>query len=46
MFEACILDGDKLIPRIVRHAFKSVEYIQGSGESGSIKKVIFGDDNN
>ncbi|KAE8714214.1 Major allergen Pru ar 1 [Hibiscus syriacus] len=41
MFKACILDGDNLIPRIVPQAFKSVEYIQGNGEPGSIRKVTF-----
>ncbi|XP_022741543.1 major allergen Pru av 1-like [Durio zibethinus] len=41
MFKACILDGDKLIPKIVPQAFKSVEYIEGNGEPGSIKKVTF-----
>ncbi|KAK8623905.1 hypothetical protein V6N13_065265 [Hibiscus sabdariffa] len=43
MFRACILDGDKLIPKVVPQAFKSVEYIQGNGEPGSIKKVTFGE---
>ncbi|XP_022760628.1 major allergen Pru av 1-like [Durio zibethinus] len=43
MFKACILDGDKLIPKVVPHAFKSVEYIEGNGEPGSIKKVTFGE---
>ncbi|XVF38794.1 hypothetical protein REPUB_Repub20aG0132600 [Reevesia pubescens] len=43
MFKACILDGDNLIPKIVPQAFKSVEYIQGNGEPGSIKKVTFGE---
>ncbi|GMJ02088.1 MLP-like protein 423 [Hibiscus trionum] len=43
MFKACILDGDNLIPKVVPQAFKSVEYIQGNGEPGSIKKVTFGE---
>ncbi|XP_022722051.1 major allergen Pru av 1-like [Durio zibethinus] len=43
MFKACIIDGDKLIPKIVPQAFKSVEYIEGNGEPGSIKKVTFGE---
>ncbi|GMJ02090.1 MLP-like protein 423 [Hibiscus trionum] len=41
MFKACVLDGDSLIPKIVPQAFKSVEYIQGNGEPGSIRKVAF-----
>ncbi|KAE8685763.1 Major pollen allergen Bet v 1-M/N [Hibiscus syriacus] len=43
MFKTCILDGDNLIPKVVPQAFKSVEYIQGNGEPGSIKKVTFGE---
>ncbi|KAH1096552.1 hypothetical protein J1N35_013473 [Gossypium stocksii] len=43
MFKACIVDGDTLIPKIVPQAFKTVEYIEGNGEPGSIKKVTFGD---
>ncbi|MBA0797735.1 hypothetical protein Gohar_008403 [Gossypium harknessii] len=43
MFKACILDGDTLIPQILPQAFKSVEYIEGNGEAGSIKKVTFGE---
>ncbi|KAE8701270.1 hypothetical protein F3Y22_tig00110548pilonHSYRG00663 [Hibiscus syriacus] len=41
MFKACILDGDNLIPKIIPQAFKSVEYIQGNGEPGSIRNVTF-----
>ncbi|KAK5840682.1 hypothetical protein PVK06_009585 [Gossypium arboreum] len=40
MFKACILDGDNLILKIVPQVFKSVEYIAGNGEPGSIKKPI------
>ncbi|TYH82621.1 hypothetical protein ES332_D02G074600v1 [Gossypium tomentosum] len=43
MFKACILDGDNLIPKILAQAFKSIEYIEGNGEPGSIKKVTFGE---
>ncbi|MBA0681610.1 hypothetical protein Goshw_011429 [Gossypium schwendimanii] len=43
MFKACIVDGDTLIPKIVPQAFKTVEYIEGNGEPGSIKKVTFGE---
>ncbi|KAB2092804.1 hypothetical protein ES319_A02G055300v1 [Gossypium barbadense] len=43
MFKACILDGDTLIPQILPEAFKSVEYIEGNGGAGSIKKVTFGE---
>ena len=45
MFKACILDGDKLIPKIVPHAYKSVEYIEGNGDQpgSNIKKITFGE---
>ncbi|OMO85168.1 hypothetical protein COLO4_21710 [Corchorus olitorius] len=43
MFKACILDADELVPKIVPQAYKSVEYIQGNGEPGSIRKVTFGE---
>ncbi|XVF43778.1 hypothetical protein PTKIN_Ptkin02bG0067700 [Pterospermum kingtungense] len=43
MFKAYILDGDKLIPKIVPQAFKSVEYIQDNGEPRSIKRITFGE---
>ncbi|KAL1181614.1 hypothetical protein V6Z11_A02G061800 [Gossypium hirsutum] len=42
MFKACIINGGTLIPKIVPQAFKSVEYIEGNSEAGSIKKVTFG----
>ncbi|KAB2040182.1 hypothetical protein ES319_D02G064300v1 [Gossypium barbadense] len=45
MFKACILDGDNLIPKIVPQVFKSVEYIEGNGEPGSIRKVTFAQGN-
>ncbi|KAK6278522.1 hypothetical protein POUND7_018789 [Theobroma cacao] len=43
MFQALVLDGDKLIPKIVPKAIKSVEIIEGDGGPGSIKKLTFGD---
>ncbi|TYJ45487.1 hypothetical protein E1A91_A02G059900v1 [Gossypium mustelinum] len=43
MFKACIPDGDNLIPKILPQAFKSIEYIEGNSEPGSIKKVTFGE---
>ncbi|MBA0764913.1 hypothetical protein Gotri_014181 [Gossypium trilobum] len=42
MFKACILDGENLIPKVVPgQAFKSIDYIEGNGEPGSIKKITF-----
>lgn len=43
LFNAFVLDGDKLIPKIVPMAFKSVEIIEGDGGAGTIKKINFGD---
>ncbi|KAL1181616.1 hypothetical protein V6Z11_A02G062000 [Gossypium hirsutum] len=43
MFKACVLDGDNLIPKILPQAFKIIEYIEGNGEPGGIKKVTFGE---
>ncbi|KAB2040185.1 hypothetical protein ES319_D02G064600v1 [Gossypium barbadense] len=45
MFKACILDGDTLIPKIVPQVFNSVEYLEGNGEPGSIRKVTFAQGN-
>ncbi|TYH27348.1 hypothetical protein ES288_A02G063000v1 [Gossypium darwinii] len=42
MFKACILDGENLIPKVVSdQAFKSIDYIEGNDEPGSIKKITF-----
>ncbi|KAG8499579.1 hypothetical protein CXB51_006240 [Gossypium anomalum] len=42
MFKACILDGENLIPKVVSNqAFKSIDYIKGNDEPGSIKKITF-----
>ncbi|XP_044484300.1 major strawberry allergen Fra a 1-2-like [Mangifera indica] len=43
IFNALILDGDKLIPKIVPQAIKTVELIEGDGGPGSIKKITFGE---
>ncbi|KAL7220763.1 hypothetical protein ACSBR2_013618 [Camellia fascicularis] len=40
-FKALILDGDKLIPKLLPQAFKSIEVIQGDGGAGSIKQINF-----
>ncbi|XP_044484699.1 major allergen Pru ar 1-like [Mangifera indica] len=43
IFNALIHDGDKLIPKIVPQAIKTVELIEGDGGPGSIKKITFGE---
>ncbi|KAJ9699693.1 hypothetical protein PVL29_005523 [Vitis rotundifolia] len=43
MFKAFVLDGDKLIPKILPQAIKCVEIIEGDGGAGTIKKVTFGE---
>ena len=40
-FKAMILDADKLMPKLVPQAFKSIEVIQGDGGAGSIKQINF-----
>ncbi|KAJ4722086.1 Major allergen d 1 [Melia azedarach] len=42
MFQALVLDGDNLIPKIVPETIKNVELIEGNGGPGSIKKITFG----
>ncbi|KAK2987134.1 hypothetical protein RJ640_019694 [Escallonia rubra] len=43
VFKAFVLDSDKLIPKILPTAFKSVEIIEGDGGVGSIKLITFGE---
>ncbi|XP_031250292.1 major allergen Pru ar 1-like [Pistacia vera] len=43
IFKAFVLEGDSLIPKIVPQAIKNVEFIQGDGGPGSIKKITFGE---
>ncbi|CAH2080516.1 unnamed protein product, partial [Thlaspi arvense] len=40
-FKAFFLDGDKLIPKIMPQAFKSIEILEGDGGAGTIKKINF-----
>ena len=39
-----IFDADKLMPKLVPQAFKSMEVIQGDGGPGSIKQIYFAED--
>ncbi|KAK0607283.1 hypothetical protein LWI29_012608 [Acer saccharum] len=43
LFNAVILDGDTLLPKIIPQAIKDVELIEGNGGPGSIKKITFGE---
>lgn len=41
IFKASILDSHNLIPSLMPQAIKSIEFIQGTGEAGSIKQINF-----
>ncbi|KAK4857198.1 hypothetical protein QYF36_025584 [Acer negundo] len=45
MFNAVVLDGDNLLPKIIPQAIKNVELLEGDGGPGSIKKITFGEGN-
>ncbi|XP_057471973.1 major strawberry allergen Fra a 1.06-like [Actinidia eriantha] len=40
-FKAMIFDVDKLMPKLVPQAFKSIEVIQGDGGARSVKQINF-----
>ncbi|XP_030474607.2 major allergen Pru ar 1-like [Syzygium oleosum] len=41
MFKALIVDSHNVIPKIIPEGIKSVEFIEGDGGAGSIKKTNF-----
>ncbi|KAI3863694.1 hypothetical protein MKW98_031286 [Papaver atlanticum] len=41
MFHAMFLDAHNLMPKIMPHAVKSVDFVSGDGGSGSIQQVNF-----
>ncbi|KAK3418032.1 major strawberry allergen Fra a 1-3-like [Eucalyptus grandis] len=43
MFKALVLDSHNILPKIVPEGIKSVEFIEGDGGVGSIKKTNFGE---
>ncbi|KAG5555190.1 hypothetical protein RHGRI_012659 [Rhododendron griersonianum] len=43
MFKAFVLDADTLIPKILPHAIKSVETLEGDGGAGTIKLITLGE---
>lgn len=43
LFKAFILDGDKLVPKVLPHAIKCVKILEGDGCAGTIKEVTFGE---
>ncbi|XP_022760630.1 major allergen Pru ar 1-like [Durio zibethinus] len=44
VFKAFVLDFDNLFPKVVPHAVKSIELLEGDGGPGSIKKITFAED--
>ncbi|KAE8730948.1 Major allergen Pru av 1 [Hibiscus syriacus] len=40
-FKSFVLDYDTLFPKVVPHAIKSVEILEGDGGPGTIKKITF-----
>ncbi|KAL2229713.1 major allergen Pru av 1-like [Sesamum indicum] len=43
LFKSLVLDGDNLIPKLLPHAFKSFQILEGHGGPGTIKLVTFAD---
>ncbi|XP_056168014.1 major strawberry allergen Fra a 1-3-like isoform X4 [Syzygium oleosum] len=43
MFKALVLDSHNVLPKIVPSGIRSVEFIEGDGGVGSIKKTNFGE---
>ncbi len=41
MFKALILDSHNICPKLMFSSIKSIEFIQGEGEVGSIKQINF-----
>lgn len=41
IFKASILDSHNLMPKLLPDAIKSVEFIKGDGQAGSIKQINF-----
>ncbi|KAK9003222.1 hypothetical protein V6N11_060788 [Hibiscus sabdariffa] len=40
-FKVFVLDYDTLFPKVVPHAIKSVEVLQGDGGAGTVRKINF-----
>ncbi|KAI4338323.1 hypothetical protein L6164_016663 [Bauhinia variegata] len=41
LFKALAIDSHNLVPKLLPHAVKNMEYIQGNGEHGSIRQINF-----
>ena len=41
MFKALILDSNNICPKLMFSSIKSIEYIEGDGDVGSIKQINF-----
>ncbi|KAE8730949.1 Major allergen Pru av 1 [Hibiscus syriacus] len=42
-FKGFVLESDTLFPKVAPYAIKGVEYLEGNGGPGSIRKVTFAD---
>lgn len=41
MFKALILDSNNLCPKLMFSSIKSMEFVEGQGDVGSIKQINF-----
>ncbi|KAL5541889.1 hypothetical protein UlMin_009599 [Ulmus minor] len=41
MFKALILDSHNIVPKLMFSSIKSIEFVEGEGEVGSIKQINF-----
>ncbi|EPS57779.1 hypothetical protein M569_17038, partial [Genlisea aurea] len=39
LFKAFILDGDRLLPKLLSQFIKSIETVEGDGKAGSVKLI-------
>ncbi|KAL4579316.1 hypothetical protein LXL04_015457 [Taraxacum kok-saghyz] len=43
LYQAFIIDGDTLVPKVVPQAMKSIDILEGDGGAGTIKLITFGE---
>ncbi|KAJ8534108.1 hypothetical protein K7X08_007432 [Anisodus acutangulus] len=41
IFSASIVDSHNLMPKLMPHAIKSIEFVQGNGGAGTIRQINF-----
>ncbi|KAG9131988.1 hypothetical protein Leryth_017194 [Lithospermum erythrorhizon] len=46
IFKASIIDSHNLIPELMPHLIESIEFLQGDGGPGTIKKINYAEGNN